>query len=94
MFIFYEEDGQFKTGRIMQESDANMQVESASGRRSKVKTDKIIARFDTPSPQDLLEQAQIIRDDADPDFLWEAAGVDEFDYQALAEEYFGHKPAA
>jgi exoribonuclease II len=94
MFIFYEEDGQFKTGRIMQESDANMQVESASGRRSKVKTDKIIARFDTPSPQDLLEQAQIIRDEADPDFLWEAAGADEFDYQTLAEEYFGHKPSA
>jgi exoribonuclease-2 len=94
MFVFYEEDGQFKTGRIMQENDASIQVESASGKRSKIKADKIVLRFENPTPQDLLSHAQSICDDADPDFLWEAAGADEFDFQSLAEDYFGHKPVA
>lgn len=94
MFVFYEEDGQFKTGRIMQENDASLQVESASGKRSKIKADKIVLRFESPSPHDLLEQAQSIRDDADPDFLWEAAGTEEFDFQSLAKDYFGHTPSA
>ena len=94
MFVFYEEDGQFKTGRIMQENDATLQVESASGKRLKIKADKVSLRFDAPAPQELLLQAQAIRDDVDPDFLWEAAGTEEFDYQVLAAEYFGHKPAA
>jgi exoribonuclease II len=94
MFVFYEEDGLFKTGRIMQENDASLQVEAASGKRSKIKADKIVLRFENPSPQDLLLHAQLICDDADPDFLWEAAGTDEFDFQTLAEDYFGHKPVA
>lgn len=94
MFVFYEEDGQFKTGRIMQENDATLQVEAASGKRLKIKADKVTLRFEAPTPHELLVQAQAIRDDADPDFLWEAAGTDEFDYQTLAAEYFGHKPGA
>jgi exoribonuclease-2 len=94
MFVFYEEDGQFKTGRIMQENDTSIQLESASGKRSKIKAEKVVLRFESPAPHDLLLQAQLIRDEADPDFLWEAAGLDEFDVQGLAEDYFGHKPAA
>lgn len=92
MFVFYEEDGQFKTGRIMQENDATLHVESVSGKRFKIKADKVALRFDGPAPQELQQQANAIRDEADPDFLWEAAGSDEFDYQTLAAEYFGHPP--
>jgi exoribonuclease-2 len=92
MFVLYEEDGQFKTGRIMQENDATLQVESATGKRIKLKTDKVALRFEAPGPQELQRQANAIRDEADPDFLWEAAGSNEFDYQTLAREYFGHPP--
>lgn len=92
MFAFYEEDGQFKTGRIMQENDATLQVESPSGKRFKLKVDKVALRFEAPGPQEFQQQASAIRDEADPDFLWEAAGPNEFDYQTLAREYFGHPP--
>ena len=37
MFVFYEEDGQFKAGRVMADNDASLQVEAASGKRSKIK---------------------------------------------------------
>jgi exoribonuclease-2 len=94
MFVFYEEDGQFKTGRVMQENDASIQVEAASGKRTKIKSDRIMLRFEAPAPQELLTQAQAICDEADADFLWEAAGQDEFDFETLAQEYFGHKPIA
>jgi exoribonuclease-2 len=92
MFVFYEEDGQFKTGRVMSETDASMQVESASGKRSKIKSDRVYLRFASPEPAAFMDAAHRNRDEADADFLWEAAGAEEFDYLSLAEEYFGHMP--
>lgn len=92
MFVFYEEDGAFKTGRVMSETDASLQIESASGKRSKIKADRVYLRFNTPEPAAFMEAAHAIRDEADADFLWEVAGTDELDFAALAEEYFGHKP--
>ncbi len=94
MFVFYEEDGQFKAGRIMADNDASLQVEAASGKRSKIKSDRVFLRFAAPEPVAFMEVAHKVRDEADADFLWEAAGADEFDYQGLAEEYFGHAPQA
>jgi exoribonuclease-2 len=41
-----------------------------------------------------MEAAQKIADDIDLDFLWEASGTEEFEYQALGKEYFGHPPQA
>ena len=92
MFVFYEEDGQFKAGRVMADNDASLQVETASGKRSKIKADRVFQRFSAPEPAAFMDAAHAVRDEADPDFLWEAAGTEEFDYQQLAEEYFGHSP--
>jgi exoribonuclease-2 len=92
MFVFYEEDGQFKSGRILTDNDASLQVEAASGKRSKIKSDRVFLRFAAPEPTAFMEAAHQVRDEADADFLWEAAGTDEFDYQQLAAEYFGHTP--
>lgn len=92
MFVFYEEDGAFKTGRVMSETDASLQIESASGKRSKIKADRVYLRFTAPDPAAFMEAAHAIRDEADADFLWEVAGTDELDFAKLAEDYFGHKP--
>jgi exoribonuclease-2 len=92
MFVFYEEDGQFKAGRVMADNDASLQVEAASGKRSKIKSDRVFQRFTAPEPGAFMEAAHKMRDEADADFLWEAAGTDEFDYLKLAEEYFGRAP--
>lgn len=92
MFVFYEEDGAFKTGRIMSETDASLQIESASGKRSKIKADRVYLRFTAPEPTAFMEAAHAIRDEADADFLWEVAGADELDFSKLAEDYFGHTP--
>jgi len=92
MFVFYEEDGQFKAGRIMADNDASLQVEAPSGKRSKIKSDRVFLRFTTPEPTAFMEAAHKVRDEADADFLWEAAGTEEFDYQQLVQEYFGHAP--
>ncbi|NWG39512.1 MAG: RNB domain-containing ribonuclease, partial [Hydrogenophilaceae bacterium] len=92
MFVFYEEDGQFKTGRIMSETEASLQVEAASGKRSKIKSDRVYLRFAAPEPAIFMEAACQTRDEADADFLWEAAGAEEFDFMMFAEDYFGHAP--
>lgn len=92
MFVFYEEDGQFKTGRIMSETDASLQVEAATGKRSKIKSDRVYLRFNAPEPAAFMDVAHQNRDEADADFLWEAAGTEEFDFLAFAKDYFGHAP--
>lgn len=92
MFVFYEEDGAFKTGRVMSESDASLQIESASGKRSKIKADRVYLRFTAPEPAAFMEAAQAIQNDTDADFLWEVAGTDEVDFLKLGEDYFGHAP--
>ena len=94
MFVFYEEDGAFKTGRVMSESDASLQIESASGKRSKIKADRVYLRFNAPEPASFMDAAHAIQDDVDADFLWEVAGTDEFDFQKIGEDYFGHAPQA
>ncbi len=92
MFVFYEEDGQFKAGRVMADNEASLQVEAATGKRSKIKSDRVFLRFAAPEPTAFMEAAHRMRDEADADFLWEAAGTEEFDYLKLAEEYFGRAP--
>jgi exoribonuclease II len=38
MYLIFEEDGHFKAGSILSETEATAQVEAASGKRSKIKT--------------------------------------------------------
>ncbi len=92
MFVLYEEDGTFKAGHIMTETEAAIQVESASGKRSKVKRTNCIFTFSSPAPEALFEQAEKLAEGIDVPFLWEFAPKDEFDVDALGNEYFGHPP--
>lgn len=92
MFVLYEEDGAFKAGHIMTETEAALQVESSSGKRSKIKRANCIFTFTSPAPDALFEQAQRLAQDIDVPFLWEVAPKEEFDVEALGNEYFGHAP--
>lgn len=68
------------------------QVELASGKRTKVKSKDVMLQFASPAPARLLEDAQLVAQDIDLDFLWEVAGEDEFGFAELGAEYFGHAP--
>jgi exoribonuclease-2 len=92
MYLIFEEDGHFKAGSILSETDATAQVEAVSGKRSKIKTANILLRFAAPAPTEVMQQAEILTADLDADFLWEAAGTDEFGFEQLAQEYYGHPP--
>lgn len=48
MNVFYEEEGSFKVASIMSESPAALQVESVSGKRSKIKTNNVLMQFEAP----------------------------------------------
>lgn len=92
MHLIFEEDGHFKAGSILSETDATAQVETASGKRSKIKSGNILLRFATPAPAEVMQQAEVLTADLDTDFLWEVAGADEFGFEQLAREYYGHAP--
>jgi exoribonuclease-2 len=92
MYLIFEEDGHFKAGSILSETDATAQVETASGKRSKIKTANILLRFAAPAPTEVMQQAEALAAELDADFLWEAAGTDEFGFGELAQEYYGHAP--
>ena len=92
--VLFEEDGSFKAGTILSDAGTSLQVENASGKRSKVKTSHVLMRFDAPEPGGLLPAAQKVAEGIDIDFLWECAPQDEFGFVDLAAEYFGTRPDA
>ena len=58
MYLLYEDDGDVKAGRILSENEASLQVEAASGKRSKIKRANAFFAFDGPEPDVLMEQAR------------------------------------
>ncbi|HEY4998915.1 MAG TPA: RNB domain-containing ribonuclease, partial [Usitatibacter sp.] len=90
--VLFEEDGAFRVGTILAESGASFQVEAAHGKRSKVKAQSILLRFDGQPLAGFMPEAQKIAEPIDPLFLWEVCGGDEFAFDALAREYFGRAP--
>lgn len=94
MNIFYEEDGGFKVGAILADNDTSLQVEAPHGKRSKVKASNVLLRFEQPALANFMADAQDAADDIDIDFLWQCCGETEFEYAALARDYFGHAPSA
>ena len=92
MHVFFEDDGAFKAGAILADNDTSLQVETASGKRMKIKAANVLLRFADPSPASLLAEAQALADGIDPAFLWEVSGGGEFAFVDLATEYFGHAP--
>lgn len=94
MNIFYEEDGSFKVGSIMTDNDTSLQIESIQGKRSKIKGANVLLRFEKPALGDFMAQAEQVSAEIDVDFLWESCPPEEFGFEALASEYFGHAPTA
>ena len=92
MHVIFEEDGHFKAASILSETGATAQVETASGKRSKIKTASMLLRFAAPAPGEVMAEAETLTAELDADFLWEAAGTDEFGFEALTQEYYGHTP--
>lgn len=92
MNIFYEEDGGFKVGNILTDNTTSLQVENTHGKRSKIKSANVMLRFAQPGLSEFLAQAEQVAADIDVDFLWEASPPDEFNFDVLAQEYFGHAP--
>jgi exoribonuclease II len=96
MNVFYEEDGGFKVASAMQETDASLQVESVSGKRSKIKSANVLLRFESALAS-FMDAANAEAEALDTDFLWEASGLltaAEFNFADLAQDYFGGKPSA
>lgn len=94
MYVLFEEDGAFKTAQVLTENDATLQVETAQGRRLKIKAATVLLYFREPAGVQLLETAQTDSQALDVDFLWEVCGDAEFEFTALAREYCGREPTA
>jgi exoribonuclease-2 len=94
MNILFEEDGAFKAGTVLADNTTSLQVELASGKRSKVKAASVLLRFDAPAPAELVVTAERDAEGIDIDFLWEACPDAEFGFEDFAAEYAGHKPSA
>lgn len=92
MNVLFEEDSAFKTGTILADNEATLQVESASGKRTKVKAAAVLLRFNDPSPAALLEAADPLALDIEPEFLWECCADGEFSFLDIARDYYGKEP--
>ena len=57
MNILFEEDGAFKAGVVLADNTASLQVELASGKRSKVKAANVLLRFEAPPPAELMQKS-------------------------------------
>ena len=94
MYLLFEEDSSFKTGTILSEQEASLQIESASGKRSKIKAAAVLLKFPAPAASALLGQAEPLAQEVEAPFLWECCSDGEFAFVDIAREYFGHNPSA
>lgn len=94
MHVIFEEDGAFKTATILTDNDTSLQVETASGKRAKIKSTNVLLRYLTPAPGELLASAEALAEGIEAEFLWECTGDGEFSFGDFADDYFGHKAAA
>ncbi len=92
MQVLIEEGGAFKVAKIMSEAASSLQVEFLSGKRSKIKANHVLLRFENVVP-DLLDKAKAMAETFDIDFMWECCGEDEFTFGEFASDYFGHDPS-
>ena len=92
MNLVYEEAGAFKVGRVLQDQGGAYQVETLHGKRSKVKANSVMLRFDSPEPGEFAAAMDTLAADVDTGLLWECAPQEEVDFQTMAQEYFGEKP--
>jgi exoribonuclease-2 len=91
MNVLYEEEGNFRIGAILADNDTSLQVQAPHGKRSKVKASNVLFRFND-GLAGFMESAQRTAADIDLTFLWECCEQEEFSYDRLARDYFGHAP--
>ena len=94
MYVLFEEEGSFKTGTILSEQEASLQIESASGKRSKIKAQAALLKFREPAASSLLGLAEPAAKEVEAAFLWECCSDGEFAFTDIAAEYYGHPPSA
>jgi len=94
MQVLFEDEGDLKVGTELSSTPGSYQVELPGGRRAKVKAAHILLRFERPGGPPVLQQAEQQASGIDLDFLWQCAPQEEFGFQELAREYFGHEPVA
>jgi exoribonuclease-2 len=94
MFVLFEEDGAFKAGTVLTETDASLQVETTHGKRVKLKSTHVLLRFKEPAPATLLDAAGSEAEQLDTEFLWEVCGDEEFGFAELAADYYGRAPGS
>ena len=92
MNLFFEESGDFKVGAVLTQQGEAFQVETPSGKRTKVRARDVLLQFESPSPSELMDKANALSAEVDISFLWEVAGEEEFGIADLGAEYFGHPP--
>lgn len=93
MNVFYEEDGVFRVGSVLADNESSLQIEAPHGKRSKIKASAILFRFDGAGLGEFMGSAQKLAEGIDADFLWQCCGQDEFSFEVLAKDYYGHVPA-
>jgi len=94
MFVLFEEDGGFKVGSLLSQAEASVQVEMASGKRVKVKRAALLLEFESPAPDVFMQEAQATATELDPDFLWQCAPKEEFNFQEFSADVFGATASA
>ncbi len=88
--VLFEEDGQLKTGTILTDADSSLNIETSTGKRSKIKAQNVLLRFNAPAANALLTEAQQLAEAMETPFLWECASDTEFGFGEFATDYFGH----
>lgn len=89
MYVLYEDKNQFKAEKVLSTAERSLQVEAGSGKRSKIRKDRVFLHFDRPEPETLLTEAEALAQEVDIDFVWECAPEDSFSAADFAGEYFG-----
>lgn len=93
MQVLFEDDGDLKAGTVRSATEASCQVDSASGKRVKIKASAVLLRFEHPRAEELLAVARTEAAQMDVDFLWQCAPQQEFGFEQLALDYCGRDPS-
>ncbi len=94
MNVLYEDHGMLRVAAVVTDGDNSLHIEAPHGKRAKIKAKDVLLRFPEPAAAELLLQAEAIAASVDIDFLWQCCGQAEFEFTALASEYFGRTPSA
>src|SRR5690625_6314084 len=89
MYVLYEDNSRFKAEKVFSRAERSLQVESATGKRSKIRTDRVFMELERTEPDQLLAQAESLGADIDNYFVWECAPAEGFEAAEFSGEYYG-----